>query len=398
LEKSTSGHENVLIITDTFSKFTIAISCKDQKAKTVARVLVNEWFLKYGIPKRIHSDQGRSFENEIIKQLCNIYGVSKSKTTPYHPTGNSQCERYNRTMHDLLRTLEPEKKRKWHLYLPELTYMYNATPHSSTGYSPYFLFFGHHPRLPVDNLLDTDISNHDRNIDEWVSNHQQRLKEAKILANRQITLKASKRKARHDTKAKEASLRSGTKVLVRNRVIGRNKIQDTWNAVPYVVLRRVSDENHVYEVCPVDRKGGKKIVNRVDLLECPEDVDFEDNTDTEESGEGSEEDEDLMVHMPSDDHSERSKSKSSDTESEEEYSQLRRSTRSTAGKHSNPHRLPKSVLQESLKGFRHESQDVSYMEFAEAISNLGHSLSQTLSQTLGTFLQESYSKTSKSQK
>ena len=70
LEKSTSGLENVLVITDIFSKYTIAVPTKDQKAKTVARVLVNEWFLRLGIPRRLHSDQGRSFENKVNFAQC----------------------------------------------------------------------------------------------------------------------------------------------------------------------------------------------------------------------------------------------------------------------------------------------------------------------------------------
>ena len=67
LEKSTSGLEDVLVVTDVFSKYVMAVPTRDQKAKTVAKVLVNEWFLRLGIPQRIHSDQGRSFENKIIE-------------------------------------------------------------------------------------------------------------------------------------------------------------------------------------------------------------------------------------------------------------------------------------------------------------------------------------------
>ena len=70
LEKSSDGKENVLIMTDVFTKYTVAIPTKDQKATTVAKVLVKEWFLKYGVPNRIQSDQGRNFESSVVKELC----------------------------------------------------------------------------------------------------------------------------------------------------------------------------------------------------------------------------------------------------------------------------------------------------------------------------------------
>ena len=37
-----------------------------------------------------YSNQSSSFENQIIKQLCLLYQVKKSKTTPYHPRGNGK--------------------------------------------------------------------------------------------------------------------------------------------------------------------------------------------------------------------------------------------------------------------------------------------------------------------
>ena len=127
-----SGVENVLGMTDVFTKYTQAIPTRDLKARTVAKILVKEWFVRFGVPRHLHLDQGRNIESSIIKKLCAIYGVAKSRTTPHHPEGNGQCEQFNRTMHDHLRTLPPANKCKWPEYLPELVYSYNCTPNAST--------------------------------------------------------------------------------------------------------------------------------------------------------------------------------------------------------------------------------------------------------------------------
>ena len=58
LEPSQNGLENVLVMTDVFSKYTVAVPTRDQRAETVAQVLLTEWFFQFGVPSRIHSDQG----------------------------------------------------------------------------------------------------------------------------------------------------------------------------------------------------------------------------------------------------------------------------------------------------------------------------------------------------
>lgn len=73
LEPSRNGLENVLVITDVFSKYTVAVPTRDQRAHTVADVLLNEWFFKFGIPGHIHSDQGRNFESALIQHLCQLW-------------------------------------------------------------------------------------------------------------------------------------------------------------------------------------------------------------------------------------------------------------------------------------------------------------------------------------
>ena len=167
LEPSSSGIENALVLTDVFTWYTQVISTKDQNASTVAKVLVRDWFGRFGVPQRIHSDQGRNFESTLVKELYAIYGIAKSRTTPYYPQGNAQAERFNRTLHDRLRTLPNTQKKHWPDHLPELVYSYNCTPHSTTSYSPYYLMFGMDSKLPLDHLLGMPSSDEDDQLDEY---------------------------------------------------------------------------------------------------------------------------------------------------------------------------------------------------------------------------------------
>ena len=80
----------------------------NQTAKTVAKVLVDKWFHIFGIPARIHNDQDKCFDSNIIKALCKMYGVEQSFTSPYNPRGNAFCEWFNRNLFGLLKTLKVE--------------------------------------------------------------------------------------------------------------------------------------------------------------------------------------------------------------------------------------------------------------------------------------------------
>ena len=87
-DQSKGGKENILVLTDAFSKYSQAFVTPNQKSLTVAKLLVEKWFSVFGIPAQIHSDQGRSFDNEIIASLCKMYGIRQSTTMPYNPRSN----------------------------------------------------------------------------------------------------------------------------------------------------------------------------------------------------------------------------------------------------------------------------------------------------------------------
>lgn len=222
-----NGRENVLILTDIFTKFSQAIPIKDQKAPTVARALVQQWFHRFGPPARIHSDHGRNFESTLIRQLCQMYGIQKSRTTPYHPQGNGQCERFNRTLHNLLRTLPVAEKRRWPQHLPQLTFAYNTTPHQTTGHTPYYLMFGHHPKLPLDFLLCTpEMTQPMDTLEEWVLRHQESVKVAHEHVRQRTAEQARRWNQDHNAQVNDVGLEERGLVYMWNHVQGRNKIQD----------------------------------------------------------------------------------------------------------------------------------------------------------------------------
>ncbi|KAK5913555.1 hypothetical protein CgunFtcFv8_008078 [Champsocephalus gunnari] len=267
LEPATDGKENVLVMTEVFSKYTQAVPTKDQTALTVAKVLVDSWFNRFGVPKRIHSDQGRNFESALIRQVCQLYGIEKSRTTPYHPQGNGQCERFNRTLHDLLRSLPPEKKRVWPKYISQLVWAYNTSAHRSTGNTPYGLMFGVPPRVPADFLLGEGTTEDTTSSwDEWVQQHRERLQVARDLARKNLQQAADYRQQHHNQQARDAGFTEGQLVYLKDHQCkGRRKIQDVWSPVLYLVVRVPTESGGPYTITRADGTADVRRVHRAEM-------------------------------------------------------------------------------------------------------------------------------------
>ena len=131
--------QNVLVLQDHFSKYIVAYVVKDQTARTATETLRNGYFGLFSVPAYLISDQGKAFMGHIITHLCDLYGVQKLKTSPYHAQTNGQVERMNQTIIRMIGKLEEDKKACWSEHLPELLLAYNATRSAKLELLPYNL-------------------------------------------------------------------------------------------------------------------------------------------------------------------------------------------------------------------------------------------------------------------
>ena len=118
----------VLVITDHFTRYAQAYVTTNQTAHTVAEVFIHKYVVNYGWPEKILTDQAQDFEGKVFKKLCDQALIKKLRTSPYHPQGNGQPERFNCTLLTMLGTLPNDAKKKWGEWVALLTQAYNCSP------------------------------------------------------------------------------------------------------------------------------------------------------------------------------------------------------------------------------------------------------------------------------
>ena len=235
---------NVLVLQDHFSKYVVAYVVKDQTARTAAETLRIGYFGLFGALAYLVSDQGKAFTGHVITHLCELYGVQKLRTLPYHAQTNGQVERMNQTIIHMIGKLEEDRKACWLEHLPELLMAYK--------YSPYYLLFGRRPRVPVDYLFPTlhDYP-HQTKMEVSVAAMQKRLKEAFTVARRLTSEETARQCRYYDRKAGAVALQPGDVVMVRtDGFVGKQKVKDCWEDRGFIVESQLEDWL-VYKVkCP----------------------------------------------------------------------------------------------------------------------------------------------------
>ena len=148
LEPGKRLEENVLVVTDHFTRYAQAYLTRTQTTQTTAKTLWDKFIIHSGLPGKILWDQGRSFESQLVADLYELMGTQKIQTSLYHPQTSGQCERFNSTLINMLGTLLPEKN-----HIGTFVHAYNCTCNSATGFSPNYFMYRRQPHLPIDITL-----------------------------------------------------------------------------------------------------------------------------------------------------------------------------------------------------------------------------------------------------
>ena len=243
LTKTKEGYRYILVMIDSFSRWTEAVPLVTQTALDVAESFYNHWVCRYGVPKQVVTDRGRNFTAALTQAVNRRLGIRHILTSAYHPQANGVCERRNKSLKEALQRMIDNKSEKWAYYLPAATYALNSAINASTGYSPYFLLFGREARRAVDFLLPV-LDDHPADtraalgqVTHKIAFHE---KEA-----RKLDLEArDKNRHLYDQRVREEDFQVGDMVwcytpdTARKYQTGRKLVSPY--AGPYVITQRVS--------------------------------------------------------------------------------------------------------------------------------------------------------------
>ena len=243
---SSNGYKYLFTAICVFSKFGICVTLRNKEASTVAKALVDHVFLKYGLCTEILTDLGLEFQNELMQELLNILGVARLKTSGYRPQTNGACEVWHRILNSMIAKLVDEGQRNWSVLIPYITFCYNATEHSATGFPPYFVFMGRIPLWTVDLVLP-EVNDEQRTVPEYTAMVVDRLSKASAMVRQSLGAAASSASSWYNKKARPKQFQVGdlVRVFCPRRYVGRTPKWQLFYKAEGHIVKRINDTTYI---------------------------------------------------------------------------------------------------------------------------------------------------------
>lgn len=263
LPETEDGYQYVLCMVDNFSKWVTAVPLKNKNQGEVADAIFKEWYMTFGLPETIHSDQGTEFVNDLLGRINERLGVGHKVTTPYYPQSNAQVERWNRTLKDSLKIFCNKKSTTWDKYLYTTCFAYNISLNVTTGFSPYFIMYGRDPRLPTDILMSTNYNEIKFDMNQYQMQHTNHLRTAYEIVKKNLEKEAISRKIRWDKNIKGHKVFiPGDEVLMFQTNLKKDvgdpdhsaMFKPKWKGPMKIISRKHKDNQDVYLIKDLETK------------------------------------------------------------------------------------------------------------------------------------------------
>ena len=208
LPETVDVNKYIVVCVDLSTRYVIASALSNIKAQTIVNFLINNVVLVFGAPKFLLTDQGKQFTSALTQEFLHKLDTLHLRTSAYHPCTNGIVESHNKTLANMLYMFTNDKQDNWDTILPYVVFAYNTSVHQSTKFSPFKLLFGHEPRLPIDNILNTPISS------IFIQSFGEKLMEARNLSHLFGHETQLRNKEAHDERSIEGNFKLNDEVMV----------------------------------------------------------------------------------------------------------------------------------------------------------------------------------------
>ena len=246
LPETERGNKFVLVLSDYFTKWTEAYAIKNQEAVTIARVLIDNFVVRFGVPKCILTDQGKNFESTLFKEVCRILGIHKTRTTAYHPQTDGQVEKFNNTVACMLSAYVNKRQTDRDIHLPIVLMAYRSCVQETTKFTPNMMMLGHEINIPL-SILAGPTPDHQYCPIEYVEDLHKNMSEIFSQAYQNTQKEQGRMKLNYDIKQYGKPFEKGQKVylLTPFKKPGlASKLVYSWEG-PYEIVERLSHANYI---------------------------------------------------------------------------------------------------------------------------------------------------------